>query len=41
MPSIALDLRKDFDAANEAAPSYLLHVVSSDGVASSERVVSR
>ena len=41
MPSIALDLRKDFDAANEATPSYLLHVVSSDGVASSERVVSR
>ncbi len=41
MPSIALDLRKGFDAVNEAAPSYLLHTVSSDGVVSRERVVSR
>ena len=40
MPSIALDLRKGFGGASETAPSYLLHTVSRDGVASGERVVS-
>lgn len=31
MPSVAVDLRKDVDAAIETAPMYLLHVASSDG----------
>lgn len=31
MPSVAVDLRKDADAAFEAAPLYLLHVVSGEG----------
>ena len=31
MPSVAVDLRKDVDAAIEGAPLYLLHVTSSDG----------
>ena len=31
MPSVAVDLRKDVDAAIKAAPLYLLHVASRDG----------
>lgn len=31
MPSVAVDLRKEVDAAIEAAPLYLLHVASNDG----------
>ena len=40
MPSVAVDLRKGVDAAFEAAPLYLLHVVASDGaLVSQTRVV--
>jgi len=40
MPSVAVDLRKEVDAAFGAAPLYLLHVVSSDGgLVSQTRVV--
>lgn len=31
MPSVAVDLRKEVDAAIEEAPLYLLHVASNDG----------
>lgn len=41
MPSVAVDLRKEVDAAIEAAPLYLLHVASSDGgLVSQTRVVT-
>jgi Icc protein len=41
MPSVAVDLRKGVDPAFEAAPLYILHVVSSDGsLVSQTRVVS-
>ena len=42
MPSVAVDLRKEVDAAIEAAPLYLMHVASSDGgLVSHMRVVPR
>ncbi len=31
MPSVAVDLRKEVDAAIETAPLYLLHIASNDG----------
>jgi 3',5'-cyclic AMP phosphodiesterase CpdA len=40
MPSVAVDLRKEVDAAIEEAPLYLLHVASGeDGLVSHTRVV--
>lgn len=41
MPSVAADLRKDGDAAIDAAPLYLLHVASNGGaLASHTRIVT-
>ena len=41
MPSVAVDLRKEGDAAPEAAPLYLLHVASTDGgLVSHTRIVT-
>ena len=41
MPSVAVDLRKEGDAAIDAVPSYLLHIASSDGgLVSHTRVAS-